>query len=250
MMRLRLFNLQMYNLNFNMVISSSKIRTIQFLKLIIQFYIIVKQILINRVVILVIKNVMVHLTQIVCLVMKIHKGFIYLNIKIVFVLLIQFDKVEKCFTDKNQKFSIIEQNNDDINKNCKQGFYELDGEFYKCPSIINENSISCYECYKNPQEWSSNPNCDMDLYLKASGTVEDTMIRTDSFLYKFDGIDLNFFYYYCQQIKEIQNEEGNYNLYQYLYFGFINFCQIEEIRMNSKQCYVCKIDFCQDCYIT
>ncbi|CAD8125180.1 unnamed protein product [Paramecium sonneborni] len=159
------------------------------------------------------------------------------------------DKDEKCLTDKNQKFSIIEQNNDDINKNCKQGFFELDGECYKCPSIISENSISCYECYKNPQGWSSNPNCDTDLYLKASGTVEDTMIRTYSFFYQFDGLDLNFCYY-CWQIKEIQNEEGNYNLYQYLSFGFINFCQIEEIRINSNQCYVCTIDFCQDCYIT
>ncbi|CAD8187793.1 unnamed protein product [Paramecium pentaurelia] len=159
------------------------------------------------------------------------------------------DKNEICFTDQQQKIKIIEQHNEDQNLNCLQGFFEFNGECFKCPSIISENFISCYECYNNPKEWYTNPNCNTDLYLKSIGSIEETMMGSENIYFYFDGRDLNLCNY-CWEINTIQDEVGNYDLSQYLFLRFFNFCQIEEYMITQHECYVCPIDFCKSCYVT
>ncbi|CAD8122023.1 unnamed protein product [Paramecium sonneborni] len=73
-----------------------------------------------------------------------------------------------------------------ISNECKYGYFELDNECQKCPSIIRKDLIICVECLQNPKSFSQDPYCKYDLYVNQLNLTEILQWSYPAQLY-FDG---------------------------------------------------------------
>ncbi|CAD8127675.1 unnamed protein product [Paramecium sonneborni] len=172
------------------------------------------------------------------------------------VCICQFQTIEqdgKCqgINDINGELIILEENNIE----CEQGFFEIEGECLKCPSIVDENGISCLNCYLNPSGWSNSFQCSKQINIDQTTSQIDTKYYSN--IYSFDGQELN----YCPYCLEEESWDflNIYNLYLYLFREFQYFCfgnrktedednmDYFEIAMSHK-CSDC--DYCNECIIT
>ncbi|CAD8140559.1 unnamed protein product [Paramecium octaurelia] len=74
---------------------------------------------------------------------------------------------------------------------CKYGFFESEGNCFKCPSIINENVISCLECIQNPKIWAQTLICQTTLYTDEDGNVSQQLKDLEQ-QYVLVGSDLHY----------------------------------------------------------
>ncbi|CAD8162326.1 unnamed protein product [Paramecium pentaurelia] len=149
-----------------------------------------------------------------------------------------------CKTYQNIQLALIDKENE-IQNNCQYGYFEFQGDCIKCPSILRDNLISCLECLQNPQSWSQNSLCLVEINLNAEG---DTQQITDDFYYqyKFDGENLIF----CQ----FCNSESSFLLDDQYFEEFENSAASKyEIQNYKFQCqlYIFTLEgtICLKCYL-
>ncbi|CAD8133589.1 unnamed protein product [Paramecium octaurelia] len=122
---------------------------------------------------------------------------------------------------------------------CSYGYFEFEGECWKCPSIIRERFITCIECITNPKTWINNPYCQYNFVTNndySPFTKYDDGIKE----YFFDGNDL----------KVRENSELNLDIYSdYLktFENFSYFCFYCQGDLLNQKCFI--FTFCQQCEI-
>ncbi|CAD8085140.1 unnamed protein product [Paramecium primaurelia] len=110
-----------------------------------------------------------------------------------------------------------------IDNECQYGYFELNNECYKCPSIIRKDLIICLDCVQNPKYFSKKLYCLEDLYLSQTSNTEKIQYsQLDQFL--FDGDDFHIYHGNEQQIQ-IDDEEQLYINFQQESVTFDYFCQ-------------------------
>ncbi|CAD8048455.1 unnamed protein product [Paramecium primaurelia] len=77
-----------------------------------------------------------------------------------------------------------------ISQECEYGYYELDNECYRCPSIISKTLRTCLECLQNPKSFSLQPFCHNDLHISQQSQTEMLNYQYYDYLL-FNGIDTN-----------------------------------------------------------
>ncbi|CAD8133591.1 unnamed protein product [Paramecium octaurelia] len=146
----------------------------------------------------------------------------------------------KCQSYEDSKLNLIE---DSKQIKCQYGYFEFEGECFKCPSPVHSNVVRCLECLLNTQAWSKSPFCSLDIYFSQDETTQQEFVYQEKY-YLFDGLEI----YVCQICQQT-------NLYsiqeQYLDFYlnsqvFKQFCK----SYNYLTCYECSVTFCLICEIT
>ncbi|CAD8209833.1 unnamed protein product [Paramecium octaurelia] len=123
-----------------------------------------------------------------------------------------------------------------LNNECPYGYFELDNECLKCPSIIRKDLITCTDCLQNPKSFSQYPYCENDLHInQAQQTEELQWSYPDQLL--FDGNDFNYFGSWQFPINDFKS----------LYLGFLYrssffplYCNKEYENCDSQQIDRCK----------
>ncbi|CAD8195642.1 unnamed protein product [Paramecium octaurelia] len=161
------------------------------------------------------------------------------------------DYENKCITylDLNLKLNILVDNY----QKCKTGYFELEGDCIKCPSIVKTNFITCFECFQRAQDWAQYSYCFTVLYFPLASSTIHSSLSLNMFYYYHDGSDLincDFCYQVNKnQDQELQNPNGVYQMFEIKSQGFQYFCfsQIEEI--DDLKCTFCYIPYCVQCGI-
>ncbi|CAD8126702.1 unnamed protein product [Paramecium sonneborni] len=115
-----------------------------------------------------------------------------------------------CKQYQDYQLSIID-GDDQNNKRCQYGYYEYSGDCLKCPSIIKDNILYCIECLQNPKTWSTKPNCLFDLVLNANGDTQQKIYQY-SLNFLFDGENLNYCEFFCNESQSFVADEHNIEL--------------------------------------
>ncbi|CAD8115237.1 unnamed protein product [Paramecium sonneborni] len=163
------------------------------------------------------------------------------------------DNQNQCQTYKDSNLRVIENEKLDINYNCKYGYFEIDGDCIKCPSIIRKDFISCMECINNPKSWFEDPICKKVLVIKQNITYYDALLLFGDIQYYFDGILLNPIHLTQLFIYEtnISNYSGIFKEFYLAQNYFRKFCQQMYFVENDQFiCYECLIQYCQICQVT
>ncbi|CAK93238.1 unnamed protein product (macronuclear) [Paramecium tetraurelia] len=100
-------------------------------------------------------------------------------------------------------------NNAEKKQSCQYGYFEYSDSCYQCPSIIQENLVTCLECVQNPKGWIQDPKCDRNLYLNLNGSVEKIFTDQSPIYFHFDGNDA----IYCKNCNKTQSfVQNEYNI--------------------------------------
>ncbi|CAD8193801.1 unnamed protein product [Paramecium octaurelia] len=146
-----------------------------------------------------------------------------------------FDTIDettcKSYIDSNLHVS----NERKVMPKCKYGYFEYEDSCFRCPTIINDQLVTCLECLQNPQEWSKDSYCEYDLFISKSGEVANYVWRGFSYYYIFDGNEL-IICKKCVTTPSFLAED----------------LQIEEVLGPKNLGIICQImvDNCADCWIS
>ncbi|CAD8072151.1 unnamed protein product [Paramecium primaurelia] len=192
-----------------------------------------------------------------------------------------------CKTYQNIELVLI-NNENEIKKNCQYGYFEFQGDCLKCPSILRNNLISCLECLQNPQNWSKNSHCLVEIYLNDEGDTQQ-IIQDFEQQYRYDGENLIQCQFCSQQYSFVLNEHyleviedaattkylcRDYSfkcLYCYFSLGGMicqeceygytlidqkctkstledTFCILGNYMTSRRQCQKCEIEKCKQCF--
>ncbi|CAD8128825.1 unnamed protein product [Paramecium sonneborni] len=132
---------------------------------------------------------------------------------------------------------------DFIQINCQYGYFELEGECLKCPSVQHSNVISCLECLQNPKNWSKKPYCYSDIFLSSDGSTQEEISQYPLY-FLFTGLEVQI----CQNCREtnLLSIQEQYLDFQINSLIFKQFCK----SYDYLKCYECSIAFCILCEIT
>ncbi|CAK81358.1 unnamed protein product (macronuclear) [Paramecium tetraurelia] len=137
------------------------------------------------------------------------------------------------------------------NNECQYGYFELDNQCIKCPSIIRKDLITCRECLQNPKSFAYSPNCVYDLYISQNQQTEQLQYWYSSQLL-FDGNDFN----YIRSLRTAINDFNSlYSGFLYRSSSFSLYCNPNDdicIFKTSESCkeYVTSVAgvVCKECY--
>ncbi|CAD8117347.1 unnamed protein product [Paramecium primaurelia] len=175
------------------------------------------------------------------------------------------DDCLSCYEDSNRRYiseykvciceyGTIDQNNECINyqrlqlnkidvqqieKQCQYGFFEINGDCYKCPSIITNTVITCLECILNPKSWINTLLCQTSFLVHQNGSVTK-YFNEENLQYVFAGDELT----YCPDCD--LKLKAPYDLIEASLI-FKNFCSASQ--SINKNCYLC-INKCNQCAIS
>ncbi|CAD8108319.1 unnamed protein product [Paramecium sonneborni] len=147
------------------------------------------------------------------------------------------DQNDQCINYKTLQNTLIQ--GEPKQDKCKYGFFEYEDECIQCPSIINNNLITCLECLQNPKQWAQTFLCDTNLFTNKNGNIAQYFEKIELQYYLL-GNDLQ----YCSDC-DVQNTNPNYNNVQQI-FEFKTFCKISQ-KLNDE-CYFCGQN-CDECEI-
>ncbi|CAD8115625.1 unnamed protein product [Paramecium sonneborni] len=155
------------------------------------------------------------------------------------------DQENECINYRDQRLRLDYK--EKRNQKCEQGFFELDGDCFKCPSRIKENLITCSECYLNVQTWRNAPICSQ--YLVYDKQYQYLLYQQLLNVYLFDGSDLLFYQNSLEMNQgNIQDELLLYNQYNLNINPFQFFCNKQSDRIyDENSCYECLIKQCLVC---
>ncbi|CAD8084397.1 unnamed protein product [Paramecium sonneborni] len=163
------------------------------------------------------------------------------------------DNQNQCQTFKQSNLRLINEQDPDINQNCKYGYFEIDGDCIKCPSIIKESFIGCFECLNKPKSWFQYPTCQKAYVIKPNITIEEASVSFIQIQYYYDGIQINSIHNTHSQFSELNlpNINGIFKEFQLASIQFLKFCQ-QKIFAEADQfiCYECLLQNCQICLLT
>ncbi|CAD8130058.1 unnamed protein product [Paramecium sonneborni] len=138
---------------------------------------------------------------------------------------------DQCINYEALQFDLIQET--PLKEECLYGFFELNYECYQCPSIINNNVITCLECVQNPKQWGQILICQTILSTDKNGNTSNYL--TDQKLqYILVGNDVQ----YCPDCNSINPSQVDQ---VESIFKFKRFCQSIQ-----NGCYSCS-EFCLKC---
>ncbi|CAD8214891.1 unnamed protein product [Paramecium octaurelia] len=126
-----------------------------------------------------------------------------------------------------------------VENQCQYGYFELDNQCERCPSIITKDLITCLDCLQNPKSFSQKPQCEYDLYLSQSGQTEILQSSIPNQLL-FDGSDIIVQHFSAYSSVSINDD-------QLLYSVFLENSIPVEFQCNFGDCL---LDFSKNCQIT
>ncbi|CAD8095118.1 unnamed protein product [Paramecium sonneborni] len=145
------------------------------------------------------------------------------------------DQNYECVSYQTLDFNLIYEQ--PYKQSCKHGFFENDGECYQCPSIINNNVVTCLECVLNPKNWFKTLYCETTLVSYNNGNTSK-FLKEPKLFYIFLGNDLS----YCPDCQLINSSHHQIESI----FQFKSFCRATQSIQN--QCYQCGYQ-CPQCEI-
>ncbi|CAD8105197.1 unnamed protein product [Paramecium sonneborni] len=166
------------------------------------------------------------------------------------------DNQNECQNFKESNIQLIKDENLNIIKNCQYGYFELDGDCYLCPSILNDKIITCNECLSNLKNWFNKPNCFNIFIIEPNIITEYYYQQTSQDWFYFDGIDFNTIRITHSYDLNLTNINGIFREFQSVQTYFQRFCQqihlnyIDQVEIDSQTCYRCLIENCQICQIS
>ncbi|CAD8067414.1 unnamed protein product [Paramecium sonneborni] len=161
----------------------------------------------------------------------------------------QLDYENKCINNEDLNINLVDQQT--AQQNCKMGYFQLDRECIRCPSIIKDNLLTCLECVGN-QQWNLNSICYKDFYLPYSLKNQYPFISIENY-YLFDGSDL-ILCLFCDLGNlfnqfDLQNQEKIFEMFQFYTQGFLSYCSNTMDINNIETCQKCIISNCVLCEI-
>ncbi|CAD8152383.1 unnamed protein product [Paramecium pentaurelia] len=157
------------------------------------------------------------------------------------------DEYQQCinFRDQNLQLNVRQRKK----TKCKFGYFEIDGECIKCPSMIYNNLVTCFECYFLLSTWQEYPYCDIIQELTTISTNEKFPGMRNFFF--FDGSDLISAYDPMEWQNSIQDEYGLYEQFKLHIKSFQSFCNSAELTTyDESSCYPCRHIECEVCGVT
>ncbi|CAD8075937.1 unnamed protein product [Paramecium primaurelia] len=136
------------------------------------------------------------------------------------------DQNDQCIHFLNLNFILIQEI--PLKKECLYGYFELNDNCFQCPSIINNNIITCLECVQNPSKWNQTLLCETILLTDKNGNITN-YLTNQNLQYIQIGNDIQFCFG-CDQ------KNPTYNQFDQIesIFKFKRFCQSLE-----NDCYSC-----------
>ncbi|CAD8122669.1 unnamed protein product [Paramecium sonneborni] len=122
---------------------------------------------------------------------------------------------------------------------CSYGYFEFDDNCFRCPSIINEITITCIECLINPKEWINDAYCEYEYIANNAQSPFKLKQKEIKDIYLFDGIDL-------QLCESCQNSNSIFADFTSMGLFFKNFCQTIDSQELLEKCYK---TIYENCYI-
>ncbi|CAD8103714.1 unnamed protein product [Paramecium sonneborni] len=163
------------------------------------------------------------------------------------------DNQNQCQTYRQSNLRLIKDQNLYKSLNCHYGYFEIDGECVKCPSIIRKQFISCFECLNNPKSWYEYPNCQKAFIIKPNITVDEAFISIGQIQYYYDGILINPIHYTHSQYsrQNFSDIDGIFKEFKLASNYFRQFCQqMDSAEADQFICYECFLQNCQICSLT
>ncbi|CAD8070407.1 unnamed protein product [Paramecium primaurelia] len=152
---------------------------------------------------------------------------------------------QTCQTYLDSDFRLIEGDQQQLNL-CQYGYFEYQGDCFKCPSIMRENVLNCLECLNNPKEWQKKPFCMNDLYFDNDGGTQQEIYQPTPYFF-LDGTEVTLCIF-CQHTT-FTSLEDQYLDFLYKNLNFKSFCQPFDNNYYF-QCYECQLPFCNICYLS
>ncbi|CAD8066795.1 unnamed protein product [Paramecium primaurelia] len=163
------------------------------------------------------------------------------------------DNQNQCQSYQQSNLRLIKVEDSIISQKCKYGYFEIDGECVKCPSMIKEQFISCFECLNNPKSWFEYPTCQRVYVIKPNITIDEAYVPFGQIQYYYDGIQINPIHYTHSLATQVNfpNINGIFKEFQLASIYFRQFCQQMDFQESDQFiCYECFIQNCQVCQLT
>ncbi|CAD8126695.1 unnamed protein product [Paramecium sonneborni] len=156
-----------------------------------------------------------------------------------------YDTIDSYECKDHQKLGLLLNYDDEPLNKCQFGYFEFENECMLCPSIIQDNFITCLDCLQNPDSWQQKLFCEINLSSYESQI--SIQIKEDIQYFILDGNDINV----CLQCNTYQSPQ--YDDYQFHTQQFQQLCittyddylPIEY----KKRCYKCDLQFCLVCKV-
>ncbi|CAD8173408.1 unnamed protein product [Paramecium pentaurelia] len=145
------------------------------------------------------------------------------------------DQNDECIYYQTLNFNIIQEK--PLKEECLYGYFELNDDCFQCPSIINNNVITCLECVQDPKQWIQTFFCETILLTDKNGNITK-YLTNQNLQYILIGDDIqycpncNLKYPSFDQIDQVES-----------IFKFKRFCQSLE-----NDCYSCSEE-CLKCQL-
>ncbi|CAD8107881.1 unnamed protein product [Paramecium sonneborni] len=152
----------------------------------------------------------------------------------------------QCRGFEQYKFSL---NQIDANQSveCLFGYFEFEDQCTKCPSIIQDNFLTCLDCLFNPNTWSKILSCEINLYLNDEGQTSK-IINQEKQYFISDGNEFK----PCLKCKNYEDTNNSFEDSKQTIKEFQYFCLKNSIDLfvQNKDCFQCYIQDCKLCRIT
>ncbi|CAD8079294.1 unnamed protein product [Paramecium sonneborni] len=141
-----------------------------------------------------------------------------------------------CIGYEESNLELINEPFINTNIECKYGYFELDNECQRCPSIIRKDLIICVECVQNPKSFSKNPVCGHDLYINQLNQTERLQTNYYPQLY-FDGNYIIASVWYTEiKVKDLNDFYLDYLNKSILYYDQYLYDRTQNFQTNSIGC--------------
>ncbi|CAD8094623.1 unnamed protein product [Paramecium sonneborni] len=104
--------------------------------------------------------------------------------------------IDKEVCQDKENYGLFLQLQQHENQQCNYGYFNYNQNCQKCPSIINDQVLTCLECLEQPQNWLNDPYCETNLFLNRDGSpskIFKDSSKTYYILYENDLKPQNFF---------------------------------------------------------
>ncbi|CAD8173411.1 unnamed protein product [Paramecium pentaurelia] len=112
------------------------------------------------------------------------------------------DQNDQCIHFLNFNFILIQEI--PLKKECLYGYFELNDNCFQCPSIINNNIITCLVCVQNPSKWNQTLLCETILLTDKNGNISN-YLTNQNLQYIQIGNDIQFCFGCDSKIQHIIN---------------------------------------------
>ncbi|CAD8102338.1 unnamed protein product [Paramecium sonneborni] len=125
---------------------------------------------------------------------------------------------------------------------CNQGYFENGQICLRCPSVINENIMTCLECIQNPIDWIKDPYCQTNLFLDNNGSPSEYIKDKIKVYYVLDEKNIKPCHHY--QNRKINTIDEIYEDYKLSDKNSASICSNQNY---PNECQPCNLKSCVIC---